>query len=86
MYFFRSICSNGECLSEGPELIIIIIIIIVIIIITIMAMPLFGPLGKLQPLQVGLGGHYMSRRDAAQEEFGRNLLSEIEHSIHCLIS
>lgn len=61
-----------ECLSEVPEPIIIL-------------KPLFGPLGQVQPLQVRHGGHYMSRRSPAQEKLGTNLLSEIEHPMHCLI-
>jgi hypothetical protein len=62
-----------ECLSRDHELIIIV-------------MPPFDPLGKVQPLHVGLGGHYMSRWAPAYEKLGRDLLSEIERFQHCLIS
>jgi hypothetical protein len=63
---------RGRGLSRDHELIIIV-------------MPPFDPLGKVQPLHVGLGGHYMSRRSPAYEELGWDLLSEIERSQHCLI-
>jgi hypothetical protein len=73
-YFFRPMCSDvGVSFSRKHELIIIV-------------MPPFDPLGKVQPLHVGLGGHYMSRRSPAYEDLGRGLLSEIERPLYCLIS